>query len=147
MYMTKLMKIVRAKWRGKWHKRWYSMWNIGFTESKCINEMQDKIIEVLPAEGHNPIRIFKDKYVKEMNFPTLFFGDPHDKDITNKYSNQKVAKWELQHSNKKFTYHTTNLFLKTIKILIEQVMSTIWTRLCKGQLKGRKLLAKDVKKT
>jgi hypothetical protein len=53
----------------------------GFTESQCIRDLQDKIVELAPAEGQCPLGIFKDKFVEEMNFPTLFYGDPHDNDI------------------------------------------------------------------
>jgi hypothetical protein len=80
-----------------------------------------------------------------MNFPTLFFGNPCDDDIVKKFTYQKIAQWELLNLNRKFSYHITNLFFKTIKIPIQQVMSIMWIRIREGQLKGRKLLAKDVK--
>ena len=35
-----------------------------------------------PGEGQRPLGIFKDKFIEEMNFPTLFYGDPHGIDIT-----------------------------------------------------------------
>ncbi|XP_059077054.1 uncharacterized protein LOC131876217 [Cryptomeria japonica] len=117
----------------------------GFTESACIHRMQDKIIEIAPTQDNYPIGIFKDKYAEEMNFPTLFFGNPRDDDIVKRFSYQKIAQWELSNSQRHFAYHTTNLFFKTIKILIQQVLSTMSIRIRKGQLKGRKLLAKDVK--
>jgi hypothetical protein len=54
----------------------------GFTDSQCIRDLQDKIVEIAPAEGQRPLEIFKDKFAKEMKFPTLFYGDPHPIDIT-----------------------------------------------------------------
>jgi hypothetical protein len=54
----------------------------GFTDSQCIHDLQDKIVEIAPAEGQRPLGIFKDKFVEEMNFPTLFYGDPCPIDIT-----------------------------------------------------------------
>lgn len=51
----------------------------------------------------------------------------------------------MQNSNRAFAYHTTNLFLKAIKVLIAQVFSCIWIRIRKGKLKGRTLKARDVK--
>lgn len=87
--------------------------------------MQDKSMEIAPTQNQCLIGIFKDKYAEEMNFPTLFFYDPGDNDIDQKLSYQKIVKWELLHSQRYFSYHTTNLFFKTIKILIDQVMSTM----------------------
>jgi hypothetical protein len=54
----------------------------GFTDSQCIRDIQDKIVEIAPIEGQHPLGIFKYKFAKEMNFPTLFYGDPHGTDIT-----------------------------------------------------------------
>ena len=54
----------------------------GLTNSQCIGDLQEKIVEIAPAEGKRPLGIFKDKFVEEMNFPTLFYGDPRSSDIT-----------------------------------------------------------------
>jgi hypothetical protein len=54
----------------------------GFTDSQRIRDLQDKIVEIAPAEGQRPLGIFKDKFAEEMNFPTLFYGDPRPSDIT-----------------------------------------------------------------
>jgi hypothetical protein len=54
----------------------------GFTNSQRIRDLQDKIIKIAPAEGKRPLGIFKEKFVEEMNFPTLFYGDPRPSDIT-----------------------------------------------------------------
>ena len=79
-----------------------------------MHDLQDKILEIAPVEGQRPLGIFKDKYGKEMNFPILFYGDPHDNDIVDRFSYQKVVKWELQHASGDFSNHTTNLFFKTM---------------------------------
>ena len=54
----------------------------GFTDSQCIRDLQDNIVEIAPAEGQRPLGMFKDKFAEEMNFPTLFYGDPRGTDIT-----------------------------------------------------------------
>jgi hypothetical protein len=46
----------------------------GFTDSQCVHDLQDKIVEIAPVEGQRPLGIFKDRFVEEMNFPTLFYG-------------------------------------------------------------------------
>lgn len=86
----------------------------GLIESQHIYDLQDKIIELAPAEGQRPLGIFKDKYAEEMNFPTLFYGDARDDDITNRFSYQKIVQWELLQASGDFSYHTTNLFFKTM---------------------------------
>ena len=53
----------------------------GFTDSQRIHDLQDKIVEIAPVEGQRPLGIFKDKFAEEMNFPTLFHGDPRPSDI------------------------------------------------------------------
>ena len=53
----------------------------GFTDSQCICDLQDKIFKIAPAKGQHPLGIFKDKSAEEMNFPTLFYGDPRGTNI------------------------------------------------------------------
>ena len=117
----------------------------GLIESQHIYDLKDKIIELAPAEGQRPLGIFKDKYAEEMNFPTLFYGNACDDDMTNRFSYQKIVQLELLQASGDFQYHTTNFFFKTMRIIIDKVLSCIWVRIRKGQLKGRKILAKDVK--
>jgi hypothetical protein len=54
----------------------------GFTDSQCIRDLQDKIVEIAPGEGQCPLEIFKDKFAEKMNFPTLLYEDPCGTDIT-----------------------------------------------------------------
>jgi hypothetical protein len=44
--------------------------------------LQDNIVEITPTEGKHPLGIFKEKFAEEMNFPTLFYGDPCASGIT-----------------------------------------------------------------
>jgi hypothetical protein len=53
--------------------------------------LQDKIVEIALAEGQRPLGIFKDKFAEEMNFPTLFYGDPHGTDITKRFNYHKIV--------------------------------------------------------
>jgi hypothetical protein len=63
----------------------------GFIDSQCICDLQDKIFEIASAEGQRPLGIFKDKFVEEMNFLTLFYGDPRANDITKRSSYHKIV--------------------------------------------------------
>ena len=86
----------------------------GFKKSQCIHDLQYKIIELALAKGKHPLGIFKDKYAEEMNFPTLFYGNPCDDDITKRFNSQKLVQWELLHASHDFSYYTKNLFFKTM---------------------------------
>jgi hypothetical protein len=44
--------------------------------------LQDKIVKITPPEGQRSLGIFKEKFDEEMNFPTIFHGDPRASDIT-----------------------------------------------------------------
>ena len=63
----------------------------GFTDSQCICDLQDKIVKIAPTEGKHPLGIFKEKFVEEMNFPTLFYGDPRPSDIMKRFSYHKIV--------------------------------------------------------
>ena len=79
-----------------------------------------------------------------MSFPTLFYGQKWLDDVTK--SLKKIARWEVLHKDHDFAYHITNLFYKAVHIILNQVLNCVWIRIRKGQLKGRKLLAKDKSK-
>ena len=106
----------------------------GFTDSQCIRDLQEKIVEIAPADGQCPLGIFKDKFAKEMNFPTLFYGYPRPTDITERFSYHKIVRWEMQHSSGDFSCHITNLFFKTMRIIINKVISFMWVRIRKGKI-------------
>ena len=80
-----------------------------------------------------------------MSFPSLFYGNKRPSDMVKNFTYQNISQWEVLHKNHDFAYHTTNLFYKAIRIILHQVFNSIWIRIRKGQLKGRKLVAKDVK--
>jgi hypothetical protein len=63
----------------------------GFTDSQCIHDLQDNIVEIAPAEGQCPLGIFKERITEEMNFPTLLYGDPRATDITKRFSYHKIV--------------------------------------------------------
>ena len=79
-----------------------------------------------------------------MNFPTLFYGFSQPKHMTNKFSYQKIEKWELMHKDNDFSTHIKNIFFKVVKIIIHQISSLAWVYIWKGKLQGKKLTTKDV---
>lgn len=61
-----------------------------YTEPRTIHSLQDKVIEIAPTKENQPLGIFQDKYAEEMNFPTLFFGEPRDKEISKGFHTKKL---------------------------------------------------------
>ena len=70
-----------------------------------------------------------------MTFPTWCFKNPHDDDITKRLSYKKNMQTDLFHSSGDFSYHITNIFFKTMQIVIEKVLSSFWIRIRKDQLR------------
>jgi len=50
----------------------------------------------------------------------------------------------LTNANRKFAYHITNIFFKTIKILIHFILFSTWIHIQKTKLLGRVLTTSDV---
>ena len=80
-----------------------------------------------------------------MIFPSLFYGEKCPDDVIKNFTYQNIAQWEVQHIDHDFTYHVTNLFYKVVLVILNHVFSSMWIRIRKGKLKGRKLIEKDVK--
>lgn len=80
-----------------------------------------------------------------MNFPTLFFCCGCPSNIVARFSYHKIDRWELQHKDHDFATHISNIFFKAIQTIIQQVSNCAWVCIRKGELKGKKLCAKDVK--
>ena len=64
--------------------------------------MQDRIVEFALAEGQKPLGTSKDKFAKEMTFPTPFFENTRDDNIAIRLSYQKTVQWELFHCSGDF---------------------------------------------
>jgi hypothetical protein len=88
-----------------------------------MNDDSDKSVTISPRQGFLPLGLFRNTYIEEYNYPTLFFSHlrPH---ISCSY--QKIVELDLTNVNKKFAYHFFNIFFKTIKKLIHFILSSSW---------------------
>lgn len=77
-----------------------------------MNDDNDNFVTISPRQGFLPLGLFQNTYIKEYNYPTLFFSHlrPH---ISSSY--QKIAQVDLTNVNKKIAYHFIDMFFKTIK--------------------------------
>jgi len=46
----------------------------GYKQHHLIDDLDNKIIQIVPSKGFKPMRIFYDTFSKELNFPRLFYG-------------------------------------------------------------------------
>jgi hypothetical protein len=112
------------------------VWNILSFEQ--IYNYFENVIIVAPGEDFKLLGLFWDIHCEELNFPTLFFGQPRSNQGI-KMSYQTIVQWELLHKNHDFATHIPNLFFKAIKIQIHCVISSSWIWLCKTKLLGHQL--------
>lgn len=73
-----------------------------------MNDDSDKSVTISPRQGFLPLGLFRNTYIEEYNYPTLFFSHlrPH---ISCSY--QKMTQVELSNVKRKIAYHITNVLL------------------------------------
>jgi hypothetical protein len=76
---------------------------------KQIYDYFENAITMAPGEDFKPLGLFQDVDREELNFPMLFFGQPHSNQGTKKLY-QTIAQWEFLHKNHNFVTHILNLF-------------------------------------
>jgi hypothetical protein len=106
-----------------------------------VIENNDKLLTIALKEGSQPLGLFHDAHFKEYNFPTLFYGHPRPSLAC--YF-QKIMQVELININRKFAYHISNIYFKTIKVLIHFILFCAWICICKEKLLDLVLNASDV---
>jgi hypothetical protein len=88
----------------------------------------------LPQDFH-PLGLFKDKHSKELNFPTLFYGQPWQN--FQGFSYQQIAQWESLQKFGIFQQIFLTFFFKATKFSIQKIISFGWLPIQKGKLCGR----------
>jgi hypothetical protein len=83
----------------------------------------DKLLTITPIEGSQPLGLFCDAHSKKYNFPTIFYGHPRPSFAC---SYQKIVQAKLISINRKFACHISNIYFKTIKVLIHFILSCAW---------------------
>ena len=58
----------------------------GYGKANFIDELANMMIEIVPFKGFSPLGIFQDKFSKDLNFPTLFFGFIQMNDIIDRFN-------------------------------------------------------------
>jgi hypothetical protein len=81
--------------------------------SKNIYDYFENAIIVAPSQDFKPLGLFQDPHCEEVNFPTLFFGQPCNNQGIKMYD-QMIVQWELLHKNHNFATHIPNLFFKLL---------------------------------
>jgi len=100
-----------------------NIWNV-----EQIVDDNDKSITIAPREGFQLLGLFHAIHSEEYNFPMLFFG--HSRASLG-FIYQKIIQAKLTSLNRKFTYHISDIYFKTITILIHFILSYAWIHICK----------------
>jgi hypothetical protein len=82
--------------------------------SEQIYEIYENVITMALGQDFKPLGIFQNPHHEELNFLTLFFGQPCSNQRI-KMSYQMLVQWELLHKNHNFATHIPNLFFKLLK--------------------------------
>jgi hypothetical protein len=106
----------------------------------------NRILNIAPAEGNNPLSIFQDKFSEFLCFPTLYCGQPREdnnkRETPLHYST--ICKWELRNFDRRVAQNVTNLFYKLKKVQIKQISDRVTLAMRKCKLKDRKLTVREV---
>jgi hypothetical protein len=78
----------------------------GFTDSNSIYDLQNNQINIAPAKGCMPLGFFQDRYLEEVSFPTLFYGEKRSQKITKKIRIKNFL--NRRFCTKTMTLHTTS---------------------------------------
>jgi hypothetical protein len=98
-----------------------------------IVDDNDKSITIAPRKGFQLLGLFHAIHSKEYNFPTLFFG--HSRASLG-FTYQIIIQAKLTSLYRKFTFHISNIYFKTIKILIHFILSYAWIHIRKNKIIG-----------
>ena len=96
---------------------------------------RDLVFNVAPGEGATPLSVFRDKYCEELAYPNIFLGQrrPENSERTVPVYYSEICKAELRHEDRRVAKDVDNLFFKTKKLQMKQMLdkATIAIRKCK----------------
>ena len=108
-----------------------------FTATDFLEDSErQNILNVAPAEGSQPLSIFRDKYCEELAYPGIFLGqsrpDTEQRKVKVTYSD--ICKSELRRSDRRAAMCVENIFFKTRKLQMKILLGKchIALRKCKG---------------
>ncbi len=77
--------------------------------SENIYDYFENVVTMAPSQDFKPLGLFQDPHCEELNFPTLFLGQPHSNQNTKMFY-QMIVQWEFLNKNHNFATHIPNLF-------------------------------------
>ena len=108
---------------------------------------RDFVFSFAPAEGHTPLSVFLEKNSEELAFPGIFCGQTRrinkEREVPVTYS--EIVRSELRNSDRRVASCVENIFFKTKKLQMKQLIDQTQIVMRKCKTKGKSLTAKDVK--
>jgi len=107
----------------------------GYAQSDLVHGLEKNVIQISHSKRFKPLWIFQYKLFEEQKFQTLLYVSSQPSDFLNHFYYQEITQWELLDDYNEFATHLTNIFFKSIQILINQFSSITSTYVCKGEIK------------
>jgi hypothetical protein len=82
--------------------------------SKQIYDYFENVVIMVSGQVFKPLGLFQDPHCEELNFVTLFIGEPHSNQRI-KMFHQMIVQWELLHKNFNLPHIYQICFLKLLK--------------------------------
>ena len=111
------------------------------------DEERAQVYNVAPGEGNTPLSVFRDKYSEELAFPGIFAGHQRP-DSTNRHRPvfySEIVKSEIIRSDRRVAKSIDNLFFKTKKLQMKQLLDRTTTAIRKCKTQGKNITAGDIK--
>ena len=115
--------------------------NVGVASTMLQREFvlgDDIKVVYAPGEGKTPVSLLRDDHVEVLSYPALFGGKDREYATLlqkNDLSYKDVVKWELQHRDRRFALHSSNLFFKLFLCQIIQMNRILSLRIRQHKLK------------
>jgi len=78
-----------------------------FLDVPKIMDYENTIYSIAPNQNFHFLGLFKYKHSKELNIPTLFYGQPRQ--FFEGFSYQQITQWELFHKSGDFLTNISNI--------------------------------------
>ena len=105
------------------------------------------VFSFAPSEENIPLSVFLERNAEELSFPGIFCGQTRlqnkDREVPVTYS--EIVRSELRNSDRRAASCVENIFFKTKKLQMKQLIDQTQIVMIKCKTKGKNLTAKDMK--
>ena len=110
---------------------------------------KDLVYNIAPGQYNQPVSIFKDQNAEELAFPDIFHGTPRPTNSQRKtpLTYGQLCKVEIRNYDRRVAKNIDNIFFKTKKLQMKQLLDKAQIAIRKCRTKGEKFTAAVAKNT